>query len=73
MEEFIRFAKTKPDSGQSWSLDTSTVDEGSSDLSVKNPNKVEEIDNRTPSQILDAIETLDRESAEILTHLRSLL
>jgi type I restriction enzyme M protein len=54
-------------------LDTSTVDEGSSDLSVKNPNKVEEIDNRTPSQILDEIEKLDQESAEILTQLRSLL
>jgi type I restriction enzyme M protein len=73
MDEFIRLAKTKPDSGQSWSLDTSTVDEGSSDLSVKNPNKVEEIDNRTPSQILDAIEKLDRESAAILAQLRSLL
>jgi type I restriction enzyme M protein len=73
MEEFIRFAKTKPDSGQSWTLNTSTVDDGSSDLSVKNPNKVEEIDNRTPSQILDEIEKLDQESAEILTQLRSLL
>jgi len=73
MEEFVSLAKTKADSGQSWSVETSTVDVDSFDLSVKNPNKVEEVDNRTPSEILDEIERLDRESAEILTQLRSLL
>ncbi len=73
MEEFIRLAKTKPDSQQSWTLDTSTVDPDSLDLSVKNPNKVEEIDHRTPAEILDEIEKLDQQSAEILAQLRGLL
>ena len=73
MEEFIRLAETKPDSEQSWTLDSSTVDPDSLDLSVKNPNKVEEIDHRTPAEILDEIERLDQESAVILARLRSLL
>jgi len=73
MEEFISLAKTKAESEQSWTIETATVDVDSFDLSVKNPNKIEEVDNRTPSEILDEIERLDRESAEILTQLRSLL
>ncbi len=73
MEEFISLAKTKADSEQSWNIDTATVDTDSFDLSVKNPNKVEEVDHRTPTEILDEIERLDKESAEILTQLRSLL
>ena len=73
LEEFVRLAKTKADSEQSWTIDTSTIDVDSFDLSVKNPNKIEEVDNRTPSEILDEIERLDRESVEILTQLRSLL
>jgi type I restriction enzyme M protein len=73
LEEFIRFSKTSADSGQSWSLDTSTADEGLLNLSVKNPNKIGEVDSRTPSEILDEIERLDRESAGIFAQLRSLL
>jgi type I restriction enzyme M protein len=73
MQEFITLAKTKADSEKSWTINTATVDASSYDLSVKNPNKVEEIDNRTPLEILDEIERLDNESAEILTKLRGLL
>jgi type I restriction enzyme M protein len=73
MEDFISLAKTKADSDKSWTINTSTVETNPYDLSVKNPNKVEEIDRRTPSEILDEIERLDKESAEILAQLRSLL
>jgi type I restriction enzyme M protein len=73
MAEFIALAETKADSAKSWTLDVATVDESSCDLSVKNPQVIEESDNRTPSQILDEIERLDRESADILVKLRALL
>ena len=73
LEEFIQFSKKKPDSGKSWTIETSSLDQVSFDLSVKNPNVVEVIDHRTPLEILDEIERLDRESAEILARLRSLL
>lgn len=73
MADFISLSTTKSDSAKSWTLDVATVDTSTYDLSVKNPNVIEEIDDRTPVQILDEIERLDKESAEILTKLRSLL
>ncbi len=73
LEEFIKLSKKKTDSGKSWTVDASTLDQTSFDLSVKNPNIVEVVDHRTPLEILDEIERLDQESAEILARLRSLL
>ena len=54
-------------------VDAASLDPVSLDLSVKNPNIVEVVDHRTPLEILDEIERLDQESAEILAKLRSLL
>jgi type I restriction enzyme M protein len=73
MTDFINLSKTNSGSAKSWTLDVATVDTSTYDLSVKNPNVVDEIDERTPAQILDEIERLDKESAEILSKLRSLL
>ena len=73
MEDFLTLAAKREDSEKSWTVSVDTVDEKTFDLSVKNPNKVEEVDDRTPAEILDEIERLDRESAEILAKLRSLL
>lgn len=73
MADFINLSKSKSDSDKSWTLDVATVDINTYDLSAKNPNVIEEIDDRTPTQILDEIERLDKESAEILAKLRSLL
>jgi len=73
MEDFLTLAGGREDSEKSWTVSVDSVDEKTLDLSVKNPNKVEEVDNRTPAEILDEIERLDRESAEILAKLRSLL
>ncbi len=73
LEEFINLSKKKIDSLKSWTLDASTLDQNSFDLSVKNPNIVDVIDHRTPLEILDEIERLDQESSEIMARLRSLL
>ncbi len=73
LQEFVSLAPSRGDSEQSWSVAMEDVDTSSWDLSVKNPNKVEEVDNRTPAEILDEIERLDRESSEIIAKLRSLL
>ncbi|MDB0018668.1 type I restriction-modification system subunit M [bacterium] len=73
MEDFLTLAVGREDSENSWTVSVDSVDEKTLDLSVKNPNKVEEVDDRTPAEILDEIERLDRESAEILAKLRSLL
>jgi len=51
----------------------SDVDQGTYDLSVKNPDGGEEVTLRTPQEILDEIATLDAESNEILAQIRGLL
>lgn len=71
--EFIKLQKTSGDSENSWTINATDVDPDTFDLSVKNPNHVEEIDDRTPTQILDEIEKLHQESAEILHRIRELL
>ena len=72
LEEFIRLQKTQTESENSWLLDVSTLGEDC-DLSVKNPNKPEIIDERTPSQILDTIASLNADSAELINQIRELL
>ena len=73
LAEFIALSKKKSDSENSWSIKVADLDQSNFDLSVKNPNKVEEVDERTPSEILDEIERLDQESTELLKKIRSLL
>ncbi len=73
LADFITLQKTRAESENSWTIQTSDIDQTTFDLSVKNPNVVDETDARTPAEILDEIERLDSESAEILTRLRELL
>ena len=71
LAEFVELQKSKPDSENSWTLDTSTLGDDC-DLSVKNPNKVEEVDNRTPQEILDTLVKLNSKAQEILETLKKL-
>ena len=57
LAEFVELYKTKGESENSWSIDVSTLGE-EYDLSVKNPNKVEVVDERTTADILNAIAEL---------------
>lgn len=68
MEEFIRMQQTRDESENSWLLDTKTLGEDC-DLSVKNPNKKEEVDERTPKEIYGSIRGLLSQSAYILNEL----
>lgn len=73
LKEFLELQKKKADSDKSWSVSVDDVDEETWDLSVKNPNANEEVVYRSPSEILDEIAELDRESAAILEKIRGLL
>jgi len=73
LSEFVTLQKTKADSANSWSIDVADVDPGTNDLSVKNPNKKEEVALRDPKMIMDEMHTLDKESAEILDTIRRLI
>ena len=46
-------------------LDVSTLDDAC-DLSVKNPNKVEEVDERTPNEIAESIFALNSENQTLI-------
>ena len=72
LEEFLALQKTKAESEHSWLLDVSTLGDDY-DLSVKNPNKVEEVDERTPSEILDSIFELESENMDIINALQEAL
>jgi type I restriction enzyme M protein len=54
-------------------VDAKTVDQATFDLSVKNPNGVEEVKHRSPQEIMDEIARLDAESAAVLANIRGLL
>ena len=66
LADFLKLQKTKADSENSWTVDVATLGEDY-DLSVKNPNKVEEIDERTPAEIYESIENLINEANDLVT------
>ena len=69
----MELQKTLADSDQSWSVDVDDVDEATCDLSVKNPNRDEEVELREPEAILEEIAALDEESATILDNVKELV
>lgn len=70
LADFVNLQKTKADSENSWSLDVSTIDPSTFDLSVKNPNKGGEVKLREPREILKEMEMLDGESKKIISSIK---
>lgn len=81
---FKNLQKTFADSENSWSISVASTDPATddvsviersrnADLSVKNPNKKEEVALRSPQEILEEIKALDEESAEILKNIEKLI
>ena len=73
LTEFVTLQKKKAESPKSWSLDVSTINQDTFDLSVKNPNALEEAPLKTPDEILIEMAALDAESAEVLKGIKALL
>ena len=72
MEEFLTLQKTQGESEHSWTIDVSTLDDAC-DLSVKNPNKVEEVDERTPSEIAETILALNSENQTLINEIMEMV
>lgn len=72
LREFVELQKTKADSANSWSVDVASLDENY-DLSVKNPNKIEVVDERTPQQIAEEIKALNDDSQRLLNEIMKML
>ena len=73
LEEFIELQKKFKDSDLSWSVDVSSVNQQTWDLSVKNPHGNDEVIHRSPAEIIAEIEALGTESQAILRRIKELL
>ena len=73
MEDFVQSYATKADSENSWSVDIADIKTDTWDLTVNNPNRVEEVDNRTPQEIIAEIERLEVQAAEALQAIKEIL
>ncbi|MCR5821029.1 MAG: type I restriction-modification system subunit M [Bacteroidaceae bacterium] len=72
LAEFVKLYATKGDSENSWSIDVKSLG-ADCDLSVKNPNRVEEKDERSSKEIMESLVTLNGDANEILSRLQELL
>lgn len=72
LAEFVELQKTKPETENSWTIDVDTLG-ADCDLSVKNPNKPEIIDDRTPFDILKNLHELSEDSARLLQEITELM
>ena len=73
MADFLECQKTSADSENSWLVDIADINTDTWDLTVNNPNRVDEVDNRTPQEIIAEIELLDAQAAEALQAIKELL
>ena len=64
----MNLQKTKAESENSWTVSVSDLNE-SYDLSVKNPNKIEVVDTRTPREIAEQIRTLNDANTQLLNEI----
>ena len=67
--EFEQLYKKKADSQNSWTVDVAGLDQKTFDLSVKNPNVVEEAPLRSPAEIIKSLAQLDTQAQQILKKL----
>ena len=73
LAEFVELQKTKVDSANSWSIDIKDIDQKTFDLSVKNPNKNDEVILREPKEILEEMGKLDTESKKVLENINQFI
>lgn len=73
LAEFVALQQTQGTSENSWTLDVGSIDTATYDLSVKNPNKKDEVALRSPLQIITDMEELDEETREVMEKLKNIL
>ncbi len=73
LADFVEMSKKQELSENSWLVDVADINTDTWDLTVNNPNRVEEVDNRTPAEIIAEIEELDAQAAQALQAIKELL
>ena len=72
LAEFLELQRTKTDSENSWTVDVSALGEDC-DLSVKNPNKVEVVDERSAVEIATNLLKLNEQGKQLLDEIFEIL
>ena len=73
LADFLDCFKGQKETENSWFVDLKDVNPDTLDLSVKNPNKSDEVEYREPAEIIAEIEQADKESADLLKQIKELL
>jgi len=73
LADFLTLQKTHADSPNSWSVDISTLDSKTFDLSVKNPSTVKTTTLNTPIQIIQQIENLNAGTASTTNEIKAII
>jgi hypothetical protein len=73
LKDFVALQAKFKDSENSWTVDAKSIDRATYDLSVKNPNKADEMELRDPKDIIAEMAALDAESAEVLAGIQRVL
>ena len=73
LHDFEETSKTKLESENSWNISIDDIDKKTWDLSVNNPNRVENEDSRSPEEILTEIDSIDKEINDALKAIRNVL
>ena len=73
MKDFHACFNDQANSENSWLFDIADINTDTWDLTINNPNRVEEVDNRTPQEIITEIELLDAQAAKALQAIKELL
>jgi type I restriction enzyme M protein len=66
LAEFVDILKLQGVSDNSWCVDIEKISRETYDLSVTNPNRIDDIDDRTPLEIIAEIEVLDKQATDAL-------
>lgn len=73
LAEFITLQPKQKESENSWIINVADLDPDTFDLSVKNPNKNEEVVLRSPDAIITDIQELDRQNQSLLEEIKAML
>jgi type I restriction enzyme M protein len=73
LAEFVAMSQTQALSENSWCVDLESINRETWDLSVNNPNRVDEFDDRSPAEIIAEIEALNVKAAQALQAIKELL
>ena len=73
LKEFTTLFSQKSETENSWNVSAESLDPQTLDLSVKNVNRIEISDERTPAEILDLLAKYQSKSSEIIQKLKGLI